>query len=321
MTVCIVTPAPRGSQAGNRVTACRWQRIFEQLGFTVELLTHPPERPPEVLVALHAIKSADAVHWVKHRWPDVPVVLALTGTDVYHPLRRSARGLATARMADRLVVLQPLAFKELPADLHARTRVIYQSVAPPLPPHRPPADEFRVCVLGHLRALKDPFRAAAAARQMPVSSRLMVYHAGGVLEAPLLETARQEHRTNPRYRWLGELPAYRARQLMASSHLLVHSSLKEGGANVVSEAIALGLPVLASRIPGNVGLLGPDYPGYFPPQDTATLVALLRRAETNRGFYRELKKGVQTQQPVFFPEKEVQAWRELLLSLGMSLPG
>ncbi|RMG62389.1 MAG: glycosyltransferase, partial [Calditrichaeota bacterium] len=252
--------------------------------------------------------------------PEVPVVLALTGTDVYHPLRESARGMATARQADRLVVLQPLALQELPVELHPRTRVIYQSVGPPLPPHRPPENEFRICVLGHLRDLKDPFRAAAAARLVPEQSRLRVYHAGGVLEPPLLERARQENRANQRYRWLGELPAEQARQLLASSHLLVHSSLKEGGANVVSEAIALGVPVLASHIPGNVGLLGQDYPGYFPPQDTGALADLILRAETDHSFYHTLKKGVLAQQPNFLPDKELQAWKNLLQSLGLAIP-
>lgn len=60
------------------------------------------------------------------------------------------------------------------------------------------------------------------------------------------------------------------------AHVLVHPSRMEGGAHVVIEAVLSGTPVLASRIDGNVGLLGKDYAGYFPVGDAGGLAALLQ---------------------------------------------
>ena len=87
---------------------------------------------------------------------------------------------------------------------------------------------------------------------------------------------------------------------------MVISSRMEGGANVVSEAIRIGVPVLASRIPGNVGLLGADYPGYFALENERALAALMRRVAGDAGFYRELKRRVAALRPGVAPENETR---------------
>jgi glycosyltransferase involved in cell wall biosynthesis len=97
--------------------------------------------------------------------------------------------------------------------------------------------------------------------------------------------------------------------------VLVVSSWLEGGANVVSEAIAAGVPVLASRIAGSVGMLGEEYPGYFPAGDTAALAALLHRAETDAPWREDLQARCRALQPLVDPARERQAWRELLAEL------
>ncbi len=148
-----------------------------------------------------------------------------------------------------------------------------------------------MCVLGHLRPVKDPFRTALAARLLPASSRVRVLHLGAALSEEMAERARQEAAANPRYRWLGELPRWRALRVLGRCRLLALTSEMEGGANAISEAAALSVPVIASRIGGSVGLLGADYPGYFPVGDTAALARLLERAETDTRFYRTLRRG------------------------------
>ncbi len=85
---------------------------------------------------------------------------------------------------------------------------------------------------------------------------------------------------------------------------MVLSSLMEGGANVVSEAVISGLPVLASRIDGTVGLLGEDYPGYFPVSDTAALGRLLRRVEAEPEFLAALASHCAARAPLFQSERE-----------------
>ena len=120
---------------------------------------------------------------------------------------------------------------------------------------------------------------------------------------------------NPRYRWLGELPRWKALRLLARSRLLVLTSKMEGGANVVSEAIVAGVPVISSRISGSIGMLGDDYPGYFEVGDTKDLAALLHRAESNPTFLRDLRERVCRLAPLYRPAKESDAWQAILHEL------
>lgn len=316
MNVCLVTPAPPRSHNGNRVTALRWAGILRGLGHAVEVTEAYDGCAADLLVALHARRSAASVARFRAERPQARLVLALTGTDVYRDLDDSAQARRSVELADRLVVLQPLAAGRLPAPLRDRVRVIYQSV-PSIPPVAPAADGFQVAVLAHLRRVKDPFRAAEAVRLLPAASAVRVVHLGAPLEGGMAGRARAETDANPRYRWLGEAPREEALRVLAASRLLVLTSELEGGANVVSEALAAGVPVLSSRIDGSVGLLGPDYPGYFPVGDAAALARLLRRAETDDGgLYGELAARCAARAELVDPARERAAWAALLDELA-----
>jgi glycosyltransferase involved in cell wall biosynthesis len=117
---------------------------------------------------------------------------------------------------------------------------------------------------------------------------------------------------------LGDLSREQALRLLAGSHLLAVTSLLEGGANVVSEAIAAAVPVLSTRIPGSVGILGQDYPGYFPAGDTQALARLLQQAETDPAFYADLKRRTRDLKPLVDPQRERASWRALLAGLRES---
>jgi glycosyltransferase involved in cell wall biosynthesis len=108
----------------------------------------------------------------------------------------------------------------------------------------------------------------------------------------------------PRYRWVGSLPHGKALGWLARSHLLVHSSVMEGGANVIVEAARIGTPVLASRVSGNVGMLGPRYPGYYPLYDHAALARLVERWIANPEFRKKLKQDLKKRRPLFAPAEE-----------------
>lgn len=315
MRVSIVCPAPRGTLYGNRITALRWARVVRELGHRVAITTAYDGAPCDLLLALHAKRSAPAVFDFHERHPDRPIIVALTGTDLYRDIHRSRAAQRGLEIATRLVALQPLACEQLAPHLHDKMRVVYQSVDRTPGPAVRPYDKFRVCVLGHLRSVKDPFRAAMAARTLPVESRIQVVHAGAAMDERMARLARSEEQRNPRYRWLGEIPRAKARRLIAGSHLMVLSSRMEGGANVISEAIIDHTPVLASHIPGSIGLLGRDYPGFYPFGDTAALLSLLLRAETDRIFYRELSSRCAKLAPLFLPSRERVAWKRLLSEL------
>ena len=315
MRAVVVTPAEPGSLTGNRVTAERWAQRIAELGHDVSIVTAWNGESADLLVALHARRSHASVVRFNERFPGVPVVVGLTGTDVYQELHDDQRALDSIHRARLLVALQRLTVNRLPPDLRDRVRVIHQSAEPPA--ERPPAapEAFEVCVLAHLRAVKDPLLAARAVRRLPADSRVRVLHAGQSLDEDLGDQARREDSSNPRYRWLGPLTHAQAGRLLAASRLLVLCSASEGGANVVSEAIACGVPVLSTRIDGSVGLLGDDYPGFFGVGDESTLAELLRRAETDAAFLGELRGRCNALAPLFTPDAERDAWRSLLLEL------
>ena len=315
MRIILVTPAPPGSRTGNRTTALRWARILRELSHRVRVVGRWDGEPCDLLLALHARKSQTSVERFYDAHPERPIVTALTGTDIYHGLARSPRTLRSLLIASRLISLQPLAELQLPKKLRTKTRVIYQSVVPRRFDARPSGRTFDVSVIAHLRPLKDPFRAALAARRLPRESRVRVLQVGGALYPRMAVRARDEVLCNPRYRWLGEIPRWKALRVLARSRLLVVSSKLEGGANVVGEAVVAGVPILASRIPGNVGLLGETSPGYFEPGDTRELTRLLHRAETEPGFLKRLRSHIGRKQPLFAPAREKRAWRSLLREL------
>jgi putative glycosyltransferase (TIGR04348 family) len=320
LRILLVTPAPRGSRKGNRVTALRWARLLRGLGHRVAVREEHRGGSFDLLIALHALRSAPSVERFRREHPGRPVVAALTGTDIYRDLPGSPEARRALEGAEVIVALQPLALEALPQSLRGKTRTIIQSAEPPRRRPGPRRGLFEVCVLGHLREVKDPFRAAEAARLLPPSSRIRVLHLGGALEAEMARRARAEERANPRYRWRGELPRARALEVLARSRLLVLSSRLEGGANAVSEALAASVPVLSSRIPGSVGLLGEDYPGFFPVGDTRALAALLERAESDRGFYRELRRRCRRLRPLVDPARERRAWAGLLRQISARYP-
>jgi putative glycosyltransferase (TIGR04348 family) len=309
----IIYPAAAGATTGNRVTAERWARLLRGLGHRARAVGGADDGAPcDLLVALHAVKSRAAIARFRRRAPDAPVVVALTGTDIYRDLGRHAAARRELTRATRVIALQPRALDELPPAVRRRTRVIYQS-APPLGRRpRRPLDRFQVAVVGHLRAVKDPLRAALACRRLPTWSRIRVVHVGRALTAALAARARAETARGARYRWLGELPRGRARRILAASHLLAVTSVMEGSSNAVTEALASRVPVVAARIPGLIGTLGDDYPGYFPPRDTRALAALLLRAETDRAWYGALQRRCAALATLTRPARERAAWRRLL---------
>jgi putative glycosyltransferase (TIGR04348 family) len=316
MKVFIACPAPPRSRKGNRITAVRWARILKSLGLRVTIGMDYDGRRFDLLVALHARHSYESVCRFRRSCPQEPVIVALTGTDLYRDIRRCARAGRSIELADRLVVLQPLAIEELPSSVRGKARVVYQSTTQTPGTLTKSNSHFQVVVLGHLRPVKDPFRTALALRHVPNSSRIGVIQVGQALHRAMAERARRLSKRDRRYTWIGEVPRWKARRILAASDLLVLSSRMEGGANVISEAAVDGVPVIASRIAGSLGLLGEDYPGYFPVGDTRALAHLLVRAETDPEFYAGLEQTCRRLAPLFHPARERMSWMRLLEELS-----
>ena len=294
MKISLVTPAGPGTRNGNRHTALRWAAFLRAAGHRVVVSTQDMHSGADLMLALHARRSYDSI-----RTFSKPLVVALTGTDVYRDLRTSAQARESLALAHRLIVLQPKALEAIPKDYRRKARVVVQSSATRLR-HDPVKGKFRVCVIGHLREEKDPLRTLAALSLL-TDHDVEVVHLGALLDPKL-----EPKTSDPRYRWLGGVPHARALRWLASSHAMVISSRMEGGANVVCEAIRIGVPVLASRIDGNVGLLGARYPGYFPLADEKALARLIGKAREGR-FYRTLKRHIARLRPMVSPRSEAGA--------------
>jgi putative glycosyltransferase (TIGR04348 family) len=313
MRIVLITPEGPTKRTGNRVASARWSRILRRLGHRVRIASCYDGRPADLMVAIHAWRSADAIERFKARYPASPVVLQLSGTDIYEYLRSDpGPTLRAMALADGLVGLNDLASKAVPKGLRKRLRIIHQSAEPPTQARRPSKGAVVVAVIGHLRDVKDPLRAAEAARLLPAASRIRIEQVGRAYTAQWAARARAEMKTNKRYRWRDDVPAASVRALLARSHAMVISSVNEGGANVISEAAVAGVPVLASRMDGNVGLLGSDYPGYFPVGDTQALARLLEKLEQEPPFATHLAKALARRAPLFRPAREIAAWRRLL---------
>ncbi|MFL5312322.1 MAG: selenoneine biosynthesis selenosugar synthase SenB [Myxococcales bacterium] len=315
MRVALVCPAPPGSRLGNRITALRWRRMLRELGHRAFIVMPGPAPAADVLFALHARRSAEAVRSARELRPATKVIVALTGTDLYRDVQVDASARRSLELADRLVVLHEGAAAEVSRRLRPKVHVVPQSA--PATRKLPPLRRwFEVLVVAHLRPEKDPLRTAHAARQLDGASRIRVVHAGAALSAQMRRAAAAEMRSNRRYLWLGELPAWKARRLIARARVLSITSEIEGGANVLSEAVAAGTAVLASRIPAMRAILGGDYPGLFRFGDTGALAGLLRRVEADAAFLSELRRRCIAARPALSPAREKAALRAVLAGLA-----
>ena len=313
MNICLVTPAPAGSRTGNRTTALRWARLLEDLGHETRIAVDYAGEDVDVMVALHAWRSAASIARFHALYPDRPLIVALTGTDLYRDLERHKDAVLRAfDQADVLIGLHDLVADALPERYRDKLAVIHQSAQPASATVAKRDDRFEVVVVGHLRDEKDPLLTAAAASLLPARSRLAVVHLGRAHTPEWAARAHAEMARNPRYEWLGEVSGPEVGAWLSRARLMVLTSVMEGGANVISEAIVAGLPVLSSRIDGSVGLLGRDYPGYFRIGDTKALADLLERAETAPSFLPGLLRHGADQAPKFAVAQEREQWKRVL---------
>jgi putative glycosyltransferase (TIGR04348 family) len=311
--ISIVTPARPGTRNGNRHTAGRWAGFLRGAGHRVAVRTQFAGEPCDLLIALHADRSHASIAEFRRQNPGKPLVVVLTGTDLYRDLPKSRQARESLRLADRLIVLQEDALRLLDAKSRRKARIVYQSADPSLR-HSPPKKRFRVAVVGHLRGEKDPFRTALALAHL--EQDIEVVQVGDALSPNMKTEAIKLMKRDGRYRWLGGRPHPQTLSWIAHSHLLVVSSVMEGGANVICEAARIGTPVLASRVSGNVGMLGRNYPGYFPLFDERALARLLLKASGKKAFYRRLQKALRTRSPLFAPSAERRALLHVLKGLA-----
>ncbi len=319
-SIALVSPALEDANNGNWRTAKRWRQLLART-HAVRIVTRWPDESADrdvALLALHARRSFDAIRaWHKERGPQ-GLAVVLSGTDLYHDIFGDRRAKQALEFAQRLVVLQEQGVQALPPAHRGKARVIYQSCPPSAPKAKSPR-LLRAVTVGHMRSVKSPHTMMQAARLLADRADIRLDHIGDALEIEWAEAAIRTEAEAPHYRWLGGLSHARARLAIARAHVLVNTSAMEGGAHVILEAVRAGTPVLASRVGGNVGMLGSDYAGYFPHDDAARLAALLRECRDTQaapdGLLARLRGQCALRAPLFDPETERAALLQLLQEL------
>jgi putative glycosyltransferase (TIGR04348 family) len=312
--ITLVSPALADANNGNWQTASRWAHMLASR-YRVRVLPEWSAGDEDLLLALHARRSAASIEaWSRQR-PHRPLVVVLTGTDLYGDVASDASARRSLELADRLVVLNETGIADLPARFRHKAVVCLQSCTQrkTLPKS---SQVLRAVMVGHLRAVKDPRTYFNAARHLAAQPSVRLDHIGRSLEPELGQEAEALSLEFLGYRWLGELDHEDVRRRIQRAHVLVHPSLMEGGAHVVIEAIRSGTPVIASRIPGNVGLLGADYAGYFEPGDAKGLARLLLQCRVDAAMLSNLRAQCAVRSPLFDPARERQTLLQLVADLS-----
>lgn len=314
--VLIVSPALADANNGNWQTAWRWSRLLAgHMRTQIVKEWHPGEHAEAAaMLALHARRSAASIAAWAQAHPGHGLAVVLTGTDLYRDIHEDVSARRSLALAQRLVVLQDQGLLELSAPYRERTRVIFQSTTERRALKKTQR-HLRALMVGHLREEKSPQTLYEAAHLLRDRPDIHIDHIGEALDPVLGEQARATMAACPNYHWFGGLDHEEVRRRIQRAHLLVHASRMEGGAHVLMEAVCCGTPVLASRIPGNVGMLGADYGGYFPVGDAAALAQLLRQCRDEADRVSALRAQCQLRAPLFAPAAE----RESLLALLQDL--
>jgi putative glycosyltransferase (TIGR04348 family) len=308
----IVTPALADANNGNWRTAHRWQTLLSPT-FKVIVQGDWTDESCDILIALHARRSAASIVRFRASHLAKPLIVVLTGTDLYRDLETSDEARQSLTLADALIVLQEDAIQFIPIEHRKKTHVVYQSAKQLAPGTEAKLKHKLNCVVvGHLREEKDPATIFRAVEKINTNDHIHILHIGAPLDESLAATAKKLVAQYPHYHWSGAMVHGLTRAAIKRAHLLIHPSVMEGGANVIVEALTSGTPVIASKMSGNVGMLGQNYEGYFPVGDEIALVDLLKRCADDPNFMSRLGNACQARAKLFLPGTERDSLRKIV---------
>ena len=313
--IIIYSPYSTKTAQGNAISAFRLEKILVELGYdiSIESMSYSGLESP-CLIALNAWRSAEVIQQFRAKNPNSKVIILITGSDINHEEFGDSNSVVRCSMndADALVMLHDIEYSKLPSDLQEKCQVIYPSVfLPPHLKHSPIEADFRVMMSGNLRRVKHPQLAVDIAHLLPPSSKIKI-QSYGEAEGAIFEMVSEASKELKNYQWEGRKEHGETLELMQQTQLLLNTSNAEGGANAICEAITLGIPVIASNIRGNRGMLGEHYTGFYEENNAAAGVELLLRAELDSQFYQDLVKQVKTRASLFSYENESKLWGELV---------
>jgi putative glycosyltransferase (TIGR04348 family) len=312
-SIVIISPALQDANNGNWQTARRWAAMLSKQHRTRIAKTWEPdsEQSDEVMIALHARRSADSIAAWQSSKGTRSLIVALTGTDLYRDILDSTQAQHSLDAAGQLIVLQELGIQSLPTQHRSKARVVFQSTTTRQTLAKTDK-HLNAVMVGHLRDEKMPQTLFEAARLLASDKSIRICHIGAGLDEKLAEDAIKTEANYAGYTWARGLKHAQTRQRIQRAHVLVHTSKMEGGAHVIMEAVCSGTPVIASRMDGNVGMLGGAYDGYFPVGNAQALATMLRRCKDEPSFLDHLAKQCALRAPLFAPANEQTALLKLI---------
>ena len=311
MKINVCTGYPLDSPRGNTTTAYRIVERLQQAGHTATALYTDTPPNADAQISLHVLKTAAAsAHFAKNNGG--PLFICLTGTDMNGGFEQSPKlSEQIINLADKLVAAHPACLPQLPDRWRSKTVVIYPSVTlPELGSGPVPSAPLFTCI-GHLRPVKASHLTHAAIQRIP-NADLVAASLGNAYDVTDGQQALLNARQDARYQWHAGFDRKTALEWMKASLATINSSLSEGGANTVIEAIQLSIPVLATNIPGNRGFLGDDYKGYFETGRADQLAELMRRCLEQPDFVERLKTQLAQRRPLFSMERESEELSKLV---------
>jgi glycosyltransferase involved in cell wall biosynthesis len=223
-------------------------------------------RSVDHVIAFFSIPSGIVAWWLNRR-TKIPYVVSLRGGDVpgTEPgLRLFYWFLAPIRrriLKEAISVTAPASgLKELSEKSDATPVVVVPNginTSIYRPDKRRDMTEIVLLSVGRLHPQKSPIRVLEILGAIRLNGNLPVRAIliGDGPEKARLEQYAREHQLNTVVNFTGWLDRSEVALAYRSATFLVQLSTYEGMSNVVLEALASGLPVVASRIPGNVDLV------------------------------------------------------------------
>lgn len=302
-SVLLVTPYQK-QQRGNSITSQRLQKGLSQLGYEVVLVSldssygwseaaqRLSQRGYQLLHVLHAV----SVDYVLQRLPaaaELPLILTTTGTDINIDLLGSQRSKIEKafNIASRVVVFHhdfvPVLTSIIPT-VADKLRVIPQGVDLPDSPAwscsrlQCQADDLIAVLPSGIRPVKRIEWALEAMETAAVyQTNLHLLIAGPVIDSDYAHAIMNRINQTPRTKYLGEVKHQEIAGLYKAADMVLNTSLVEGQPQAALEGMSVGLPVIMSRVPGNLGIITPGKEGFYVENPQELAEAMLTLADSN----------------------------------------
>lgn len=283
---------------------------------------------PDIIHGFHAYKTGRIVQVLKKR-TGLPLVMSLRGTDFNIDLfdkRRRPVVVKTLEMADKIIVFAPftrdIILNEVPRLKKNNIHIIPHAVSLEKKAYHVldalnlKKSHFIFFVPAGIRGVKNVDLALKPIKRLKKQyPEIRLVYAGSVIDKRSGQSFIKKIKGLDWVTYLGAVPHERMYALYRASHVVVNSSLSEGMPNSILEAMSLGKPVLASKIPGNRAIIKDKKDGLlFEGEEEFEKKAekLLKDKDLRKRLGQEAKKRIQL---AHSPKKEcdehIKIYREL----------